>query len=265
MLRVLRNARIPLFLHGKSNHIFTVWQHMVLLLVIRQYEGKSYRLFVDWLVEAYYLRIVLQLSHIPHFTTLQKFTERITGTVLERIISSFIILTKIGQLFIGIDSSGFKATHASQYYTERAKPTRRRKYIKLSLTADVLQQIICTIKIRRAPTRHDTIDFQPLITKTSEILPLSVVIGDKGYDSEDNHVLVRDVLDAFSVIPARYVQVPIRRTCGRYRKQMKHGYSKLLYGQRNKVETIISVIKRLFGEHITSRLVGKNAEHRAIS
>ena len=43
----------------------------------------------------------------------------------------------------------------------------------------------------------------------------------------------------------------------RYRKkQMKYGYSKLLYGQRNKDETIISVIKRLFGEHITSsRLV----------
>ncbi|MGB8937635.1 MAG: hypothetical protein WCC17_21300, partial [Candidatus Nitrosopolaris sp.] len=29
----------------------------------------------------------------------------------------------------------------------------------------------------------------------------------------------------------------------------------LLYGQRNKNETIVSVIKRLFGEHITSRLV----------
>ena len=76
MLRVLRYARIPLFMHRKSNHIFTVWQHMV-LLVIRQYEGKSYRLFVDWLVEAYYLRMVLQLSRIPHFTTLQKFTEKL--------------------------------------------------------------------------------------------------------------------------------------------------------------------------------------------
>jgi hypothetical protein len=124
---VLRNARIPLFFNGKSNHIFIVWQHMVLLLgMIRHYEGKrNYRLFVDWLVEAYYLRTFLQLSqHVPHFTTLQKFhysseisllfrnfttlqkfTERITGTVLERIISSFIIVTKIGQLlFIGIDS-----------------------------------------------------------------------------------------------------------------------------------------------------------------
>ncbi|MFZ0895754.1 MAG: hypothetical protein WAZ77_14755, partial [Candidatus Nitrosopolaris sp.] len=68
--------------------------------------------------------------------------------------------------------------------------------IKLSLAADVLQQIICTIKIRRAPTRPDSIDFRPLITKISELVPLSVVTADKGYDSEDNHVLVRDVLHA---------------------------------------------------------------------
>ena len=36
---------------------------------------------------------------------------------------------------------------------------------------------------------------------------------------------------------------------------MKRSYCKLLYNQRNKNETIVSVIKRLFGEHITSRLV----------
>jgi hypothetical protein len=37
---------------------------------------------------------------------------------------------------------------------------------------------------------------------------------------------------------------------------MKYGYPKLLYHQeRNKDETIISVIKRLFGEHATSRSV----------
>jgi hypothetical protein len=83
------------------------------------------------------------------------------------------------------------------------------------------------------------------------------------YDSEDNHVLVRDILDGFSVIPARYKQVPIRRTHGRYRKQMKRGYSQLLYNQHNKNETIFSVIKRLFGEHITSRLV--STQNRELS
>ena len=45
------------------------------------------------------------------------------------------------------------------------------------------------------------------------------------------------------------------KPCGKYRKEMKRGYSKILYNQRNKDETILSVIKRLFGEHITSRLI----------
>ena len=36
---------------------------------------------------------------------------------------------------------------------------------------------------------------------------------------------------------------------------MKRGYDKELYSQRNKNETILSVIKRMFGEHVTSRLV----------
>jgi hypothetical protein len=71
----------------------------------------------------------------------------------------------------------------------------RKKWIKkLSVGGDMLKQIICTIKIRRAPKRHDNIDFQPLIiTRTAEIRPLSiVVVCDKGYDSEKNHVLVRE-------------------------------------------------------------------------
>ena len=110
MLRVLKNARIPLFFNRKSNHIFTVWQHVV-LLAIRQYEGKSYRMFADWLVEAHYLRMFLQLSKIPHFSTLQKFTDRINGTLLERIIETFILLTEVRQIFLGTDSSGFKPTH----------------------------------------------------------------------------------------------------------------------------------------------------------
>ena len=150
---------------------------------------------VEWLIEAYYLRTFLQLSHIPHYTTLQKFTDRINGAILEKIIISslFIILINIRQIFFGIDSSGFKAIRASQYYVEKTILRRRRKYVKLSVGADILQQIICAIKIRRAPARHDNVDFQPIIERASKIMPMSVVVvADKGYDSEDNHVLVRE-------------------------------------------------------------------------
>ena len=52
----------------------------------------------------------------------------------------------------------------------------------------MLKQVICAIKIRRAPARHDNIDFQPIITRTSEIKPLSIaVVADKVYDNEENH------------------------------------------------------------------------------
>jgi len=50
---------------------------------------------------------------------------------------------------VGIDLTGFKIILASQYSTHRIG--LRRKYAKLSIRADMLQQIICTIKIRRAP------------------------------------------------------------------------------------------------------------------
>jgi hypothetical protein len=71
-------------------------------------------MFADWLMEACYLRMFIQLSKIPHFTTLQKFADRITGTILERIISNFILmLTDVKQVFLGTDSTGFKPTNAS--------------------------------------------------------------------------------------------------------------------------------------------------------
>src|ERR687895_1643606 len=90
--------------------------------------------------------------------------------------------------------------------------------------------------------------------ESSKVLPISVTVGDKGYDSGNNHILIREYLHAFSVIPARFEHIPIWRMHGKYRKQMKRGYPKILYHQRNKTETIISVIKRLFGECLTSRL-----------
>ncbi len=83
---------------------------------------------MQWLVEAHYLRMFLQLTRIPHFTTLQKFTDRINNGLLGKIISSLIIFTGTRHIFVGVDSSGFKVTHASQYYTERVK--LRRKYTK---------------------------------------------------------------------------------------------------------------------------------------
>jgi hypothetical protein len=140
-------------------------------------------MFADWLVKAYYLRLFLQLSRIPHYTTLQKFSDRINIIMLGKIVSSFILFTGTRHIFAGIDATaGFKITHTSEYYT--SKERLRKKYAKLSIGADVLKQIICNVKVRRAPTtRHEIIDFAPIVTRISKIKSLSVVVADKAYDS----------------------------------------------------------------------------------
>jgi hypothetical protein len=74
--------------------------------------------------------------------------------------------------------------------------------------------------------------------------------------------LAREDLHALSVIPARYEHAPPWKTHGKYRKQMKRGYSKLQYNQRNKDETIISVIKRSFGDNYIKTSL--NTEQRII-
>jgi hypothetical protein len=73
----------------------------------------------------------------------------------------------------------FKSTHSSHSYDAERTRLRKKWIKKLSIGADVLKQIICTIKIRRAPTRHDNIDFKSIITRTSEIKPLSIAVADK--------------------------------------------------------------------------------------
>jgi Peptidase M1 N-terminal domain len=160
--------------------------------------------------------------------------------------SNFVVISngtssQDGNIITSEANASLYLQYASQYYTD--KVNLRKKYLKLSVSADMLFQLICIIKIRRAPTMPDTKDFRPLITKTSEILPVSIIVADKGYDSEDNHVFVREYIHAFSIIPARFKNIPIWKTRGKYRKQMKSGYPRILYHQRNKDETIMSVIK----------------------
>ncbi len=264
LLSILRHSRVSLYLTNKSNHIFTVWQHIV-LLAIRQYENKSYRRFVEWLEEADNLLEYLHLKRIPHFTTLQKFTARISNSLLQKILLSFITTYNTQRHIICIDTTGFKSAF-SQYYKDRTSSTatnnvdKRRTFIKNTICADTNRQLICRIKARHSYC-HDNIDFIPVLSSISKAISISLVVADKGYDDEKNHWFVRKCLLSDSIIPARFPDVPVWKTHGRYRKQMKRGYNKQLYHQRNKVETIFSVIKRMFGECIRSKMIRtKNRE-----
>jgi hypothetical protein len=140
--------------------------------------------------------------------------------------------------------------------------TRTKRFLKLTIGAELRKQIVVSTKIRRGPC-DDNRDFKPVVKKAHAIKPIKVGIGDKGYDDEKNHEFLRDELHAMSIIPARYQDVPVWRTHGVYRKEMKRGYSKKTYHQRSKDETIFSVIKRTMGDEVRSvRAKAQNNEMR---
>ncbi len=140
--------------------------------------------------------------------------------------------------------------------------TKTRRFLKLTIGAELKKQLVTAIKLRRGPC-DDNRDFKPVARKAHSIKPIKVGIGDKGYDDEKNHEFLREELHAQSIIPARYEDVPVWRTKGRYRKEMKRGYSKKAYHQRSKDETIFSVIKRTMGDDVRSvKTRGQNNEMR---
>ena len=77
-----------------------------------------------------------------------------------------------------------------------------------------------------------------------------IFVLDMGYDAEWVHQMIRQN-HMLSMIPVRS-NSRSDRTCGRYRKQMRREFDGSSYCQRNKCETIFSVIKRKFGSEIRS-------------
>ena len=102
--------------------------------------------------------------------------------------------------------------------------------------------------------RHGNPDFLPLLYKTNAVVaPVDIVLGDMGFDDENNHVGARKTGTAAAIIPTGHADVPIRRTSGIHRREMKRNFPRQLCSQRNKSETIFFVVKGMMSGDITSR------------
>ncbi|MGI0045888.1 MAG: transposase [Nitrosotalea sp.] len=247
MRQILRKMRVPFYLHNKSNHIFTLHQH-VIMLVLRQYESKSYESFVEWLQVSDQIVQMLGLKSIPHFTTLQKAAARLSDILLHVAIGRFIGMVSPGKIFAGADATGFEDGHAAYYYTYRS--SARRSYTKLSAGSDMVTQLVIAVVIRHHGTSHDIRHFPELLERMAAVTTPWIFVLDMGYDAEWVHQMIRE-RQILSMIPVRKREdCPVRRTKGRYRKQMRRSFDGIRYHQRNKCETIFSVIKRRFGSEI---------------
>ena len=247
-----------------SNKVYDNYQKIV-LLCLKQKFGTGYEAFIDEeLVELPHVIGFLGINSLPHPNTLNKFALRIRQTVLELVLLQTTARTGIKKLVLGQDGTGFKSRKISHYYIFRIeyyqrknkkkrrgrppKKRKRKKYLYVQIMVELRTQMPMGISISRRPGGYAK-KFKLVAKKVMKLgKSVKLVVLDKGYDDEKVHEFIREFMEAISIIPARNEDVPIWRTSGRYRKQMKRGYSRKKYHQRNKNKTVNSVVKRKWGD-----------------
>jgi hypothetical protein len=260
ILDCLKKLRVRKFSSKFSKKTFNNWIHIV-LLALRQRIDKSYRDFCDIIDVCTEILHLIGIDKVPHYTTLQKAAKRFNARFLEKMIAGFILFTMTINVRTGIDATGLQPTRASAYYTtvlKKNKKSRRKikRHIKLTTYVDLDKQLIISQKIRRSPA-NDNRDFKPVVKKGKKILDkvkkkIKSLDADKGYDSEDNHRIVVEELEAEDRIRLKNKDKPVWRTRGMYRKKQKRRIKRLRRNHRSKNETIISVIKRVNGSTVRS-------------
>lgn len=259
-----KRAGIKKYSSKYSNKIYDNYQKMT-LLCLKQNAGTGFEAFIEEeLIEMPHVVAYLGLETIPHPDTLNKFENSIKQTILQLVLLQTTARTGIKKLFLGQDGTGFKAKRASSYYhfrieycqrtNKKRKPGRprkkkkRRRYLYVQIMVELRTQMPLGVSISRKPS-GDAKKFIPVAKKVMKLgKSVKIVCLDRGYDDEKVHEYIREIMDALSIIPARNKDVPIWRTKGKYRKQMKRGYSRKYYFMRNKNETVNSVVKRKWGD-----------------
>lgn len=213
------------------------------------------------------IKEVLELTRVPHFTTLQKAARKLLSKDVNRkLIASTLSLARKKRLITGhvllaaLDGIGFESRHVSRYFVQRRNREVKEKYQTTTYTRFPKVGICCDTKSHlilvgipgRGPS-PDQWHYKEALKEMTAQAKITTLLADAGYDGEQNHVLARKTYGMISIIPPKIGRPTTKLPAGKYRRLMATRFNKKLYGQRWQVETINSMLKRNLGSFLRTR------------
>ena len=251
-ISVVKSTHLNPYSCKYSKKIYT--QHQLLALVLfKDFRNQHYRDFIEDIGDMSGVQEILDLSEVPHFTTLQKFLCRLKTLYLRITFRKTVNLFYSNDDIIpitAIDSSGFTSGYCSHYFSERTGKIRKH-FLKTSISVDTDQQVITGFVASNSRV-HDTRHAVKLLRQCHKTRKSDCYVMDRGYDSEAIHRLIREDLHANSVIPIRSWKNEI--IGGTYRQEMARQFNGIIYPRRQLVENKFSVLKRKFDGDLKARI-----------
>ena len=176
---VVKSTRLSPYSSKYSKKIYTHYQLLALVL-FRDYRNQHYREFLEDVGDMDGVQEILDLSVIPHFTTLQKFINRIKTIYLRFTFRKTVDLFYSSDENIpitAIDSSGFTSGYCSHYFSERTGKIRK-QFLKTSISVDTEQQVITGFVASNSRV-HDTRHAEKLLRQCHKIRKSDWYVMDK--------------------------------------------------------------------------------------
>ena len=245
------NEVVPPYGSKYSKHTFTQPQLMTILCLMR-FEDWTFREAEVRLAEHSDLRRALGLERVPDHTTLYRFMRRMTDETLDEVLTAVaqrLVPRRRGRkrkkAVVAVDATGLAPGSVSTFFinrrTDRGEGLPWRHWCKWTIVVDVLRRCVLAQAARQGPY-NDCATLRPLVSAAHEVTPVGLVLADAEFDSERNHLHVREVLGADSVIPAKRGKAGWK--IKGVRARMRRRFPRKRYSQRAQVESVFSVVKR---------------------
>ena len=249
-----RNHGVPKHWSKTKNEVYDV-HHIMVFYVLFCMADKSYKRFYRLLKSC--PPTVLKLKSIPVASTLWRAWRRIPPRYYRHLVQ---LSGKGGRdKCVALDPTHFQITNPSLAYLKRIKrnPLREPNRKATIVTGTRSLRIIDAV-IYKYSKRNGLDDLNKIL---GSWIKGKTIVADTEFDAEDRFHQKVIELGGKGVAPLRHKNIPVHRTNGSRRKQLRRKWPGRSYHRRPLTETANSMLKRGMGETLRGKTVGMQARH----